>query len=231
MATIISGYTKDNKLVEGTLFENSKGVKLVLHENGVDLVSSLKCVRLIEEEETEVDKQVNADINVIKKDLETKKPSQEDLEKAGEDRAKELSDAGMKEKTPDEYKTKFVVQASAVVGGADAGIDQDKADAKNSEALKGLTESEVLHPDYQVAEPYDDDLTRDQIYLKMKKEIDNYTNNLGDKKFDEKELVESICMNLFGENCVEFTTLRESFRNIIWFKGFTTILKNHGKIH
>lgn len=139
---IVSAYDKDDKIVEGKLSFTENGQRIVLTENGNVSLGRLHYIRFIEEEETEVDKQVKSDIDVIKKDLEAKKPNEDDLAKAGEERAKELADAGMKEKEPDEYKTKFVLQASAVAGAADAGVDVTKADANNSKALKGLTESE-----------------------------------------------------------------------------------------
>ena len=138
---IVSAYDKDDKLVEGKLSFTENGQRVVLTESGNVSLGKLHYVRFIEEE-TEIDKQVKSDIDVIKKDLEEKKPGEDELAKAGEERAKELSDAGMKEKEPDEYKTKFVLQASAVAGAADAGVDVTKTDASNSKALKGLTESE-----------------------------------------------------------------------------------------
>lgn len=367
---IVSAYDINDKLVEGKLSFTENGQRIVLTENGDVSLGKLHYVRFIEEE-TEIDKQVKSDIDVIKKDLEEKQPTEDELEKAGEERAKELSDAGMKEKEPDEYKTKFVLQASAIAGASDAGVDVTKADANNSEALKGLTESESnelentkptktkgpyidndleplkqklsthsddgwhdfciakvfddlikgnsekldffdfwtwvadtgnkdlaelvshdfdegnlskdshtadfykmysdfkdqalsdpegfkkeygwvikdnknvpktfkkeimeleesedvnngteLHPDYQITEPYQDNLTRDQIYLKMKKEIADYGKE--NNNFDEKELVERMCNNLVGLNCVKFTTLRESFikiRYLCTLREFTT---------
>lgn len=214
----ISGYTADDKLVEGKLINHDTD-KCVLTENGsVMKLSELKCTRFFEEEDSDIDKQVKSDIDVIKSDLEKKKPKEDELAKAGEERAKELADAGLKEKEPDEYKTKFVLQASAVVGGAEAGVDLAKADANNSDAFKGIRESNEtyqsdLHPDYQTSVPYQDNLTRDQIYLKMKQEIDDY--NKETNKFDEKELVERICKNLVGYDCVgNYKSLKEAFLKI-----------------
>lgn len=138
---IVSAYDINDKLVEGKLSFTENGQRIVLTENGDVSLGKLHYVRFIEEE-TEIDKQVKSDIDVIKKDLEEKQPTEDELEKAGEKRAKELSNAGMKEKEPDEYKTKFVLQASAIAGAAKAGVDVTKADANNSDALKGLTESE-----------------------------------------------------------------------------------------
>lgn len=217
---IVSAYDKDDKIVEGKLSFTENGQRIVLTENGNVSLGRLHYIRFIEEEETEVDKQVKSDIDVIKKDLEAKKPNEEDLAKAGEERAKELADAGMKEKEPDEYKTKFVLQASAVAGAADAGVDVTKADANNSKALKGLTESEEIqgdtvvsevHPDYQIAEPHQDNLTRDQIYLKMKQEISDYSK---ENNFDEKELVERMYVKFAGVRCLREQTLKESFKSI-----------------
>lgn len=211
---IISAYTDDDKIVEGTVDVSPTGEKTVLYENKVINIKDLKHIRFLEDEETEIDKQVKSDIDVIKKDLESKKPSEDDIEKAGEARAKELSDAGMKEKEPDEYKTKFVLQASAVVSGAEAGVDATKADANNSDALKGLKESDDIHPDYQVTEPHQDDLTRDQIYQKMKQEIDNYQKNI-EGQFDDKKLMEWLCDKLVGYNCInECKNRKEAFIEI-----------------
>lgn len=215
----ISAYTKNDKVIEGKI-ESFNGNKVVMTESGPINIKSLKCIRLYEEDESDVDKQVKSDIDIIKKSLETKKPKEDELEKAGEERAKELSNAGLKEKEPDEYKTKFVLQAAAVVGGADGGMDTTKADANNSDAFAGLKESENatqsdLHPDYQTAVPYQDNLTRDQIYLKMKQEIDNYKQD-DNNNFDEKALVEHMCNKFVGFNCVgEFKSLKEAFIKII----------------
>lgn len=217
---IISAYTKDDKIVEGKLEVLPNGQKMVLTESGKVKLDELKYVRFIEDEENQVDKQVKSDIDVIKDDLENKKPDEKTLEDAGEKREKELKDAGMKIEEPDEYKTKFVLQAAAVVGGADGGMDTTKADANNSDAFAGLKESENatqsdLHPDYQTAVPYQDNLTRDQIYLKMKQEIDNYKQD-DNNNFDEKALVEHMCNKFVGFNCVgEFKSLKEAFIKII----------------
>ncbi len=88
---IVSAYDKDDKIVEGKLSFTENGQRIVLTENGNVSLGKLHYIRFIEDEETEVDKQVKSDIDVIKKDLEAKKPNEEDLAKAGEDRAKELA--------------------------------------------------------------------------------------------------------------------------------------------
>ena len=216
----VSAYTKDDKIVEGKLEVLPNGQKMVLTESGKIKLDELKYVRFIEEEENQVDKQVNSDISVLKKDLEKNKPDEKTLEDAGEKREKELKDAGLKGE-PDEYKTKFVLQAAAIVNGADSGMDMSKADANGSDAFKGIKESEEvdngteLHPDYQTAVPYQDSLTRDQIYLKMKQEIDNYKQN-DNNNFDDKALVEHMCNKFVGFNCVgEFKSLKEAFIKIL----------------
>ena len=360
----VSAYTKDDKIVEGKLEVLPNGQKMVLTESGKIKLDELKYVRFIEEEENQVDKQVNSDISVLKKDLEKKKPDEKTLEDAGEKREKELKDAGLKGE-PEEYKTKFVLQAAAIVNGVDSGMDMSKADANGSDAFKGIKESKEetvevedkkpektkgpyidddleplkqklsthsddgwhdfcvakvfddlikgnnekldffnfwnwvadtgnkdlaelvshdfdegnlgkdshtadfykmysdfkdqalsdpegfkkeygwiikdnknvpkklekeikeleeseeadngteLHPDYQTAVPYQDNLTRDQIYLKMKQEIDNYKQN-DNNNFDEKALVEHMCNKFVGFNCVgEFKSLKEAFIKII----------------
>lgn len=216
----ISAYTKNDKIVEGKI-ESFNGNKVVMTESGPINIKSLKCIRLYEEDESDVDKQVKSDIDVIKKSLETKKPKEDELEKAGEERAKELSNAGLKEKEPDEYKTKFVLQASAIVGGANSGVDLEKSDANKSNAFKGLTESEDLdvendnlHSDYQSVQPYQDTLTRDQIYLKMQQEIDNYKPDTAEG-FQESVLIKRMCDHLIGYDCTaDCKTLKESFMKI-----------------
>ena len=136
----VSAYTKDDKIVEGKLEVLPNGQKMVLTESGKVKLDELKYVRFIEEEENQVDKQVNSDISVLKKGLEKNKPDEKTLEDAGEKREKELKDAGLKGE-PDEYKTKFVLQAAAIVNGADSGMDMSKADANGSDAFKGIKES------------------------------------------------------------------------------------------
>lgn len=213
----VSAYTKDDKLVEGKLRVLSNGQKVVLTESGKVKLDELKCVRFFEEEDTNpIDKQVQSDISVIKDDLEKKLPKEDELEKAGEEREKELNTAGLKGEK-DEYKTKFVLQASAIVDGAGGGVDTEQTDANKSEAFKAFKEADedsAIHIDYQTAEPYQDSLTRDQIYLKMKQEIDDYQ-KANDDQFDEKELVERMCRNLVGFDCVgEFKNLKEAFIKI-----------------
>ena len=192
----VSAYTKDDKLVEGKLKILSNGQKVVLTESGKVKLDELKCVRFFEEEDTNpIDKQVQSDISVIKDDLEKKLPKEDELEKAGEEREKELNTAGLKGEK-DEYKTKFVLQASAIVDGAGGGVDTEQTDANKSEAFN------------------QDSLTRDQIYLKMKQEIDDYQ-KANDDRFDEKELVERMCRNLVGFDCVgELKNLKEAFIKI-----------------
>lgn len=139
----VSAYTKDDKIVEGKLEVLPNGQKMVLTESGKIKLDELKYVRFIEEEENQVDKQVNSDISVLKKGLEKNKPDEKTLEDAAEKREKELKDAGLKGE-PDEYKTKFVLQAAAIVNGADSGMDMSKADANGSDAFKGIKESKEL---------------------------------------------------------------------------------------
>lgn len=215
----ISAYNDNNKIVEGKAIKTTTGKTFVLYEGKYLDVNKLHYVRFFEDDGDEVDKQVAADINSIKKNLEDKKPSENDIEKAGENRAKELKNAGMKEKEPDEYKTKFMVQAAAVVTGADSGIDATKAASENSEALKNLTESDeplenefYLHSDYHDAPLYNSDVSRDEVYQKIKDEIESYKNETN--HFDDDELVEYIS-NKFLRKKIHGSSLKESFQIIV----------------
>lgn len=213
---IVSAYDNNDKLVEGKMRVTPMGNKVVLTENGYTNISNLNHVRFIEEEEDEVDKKVTDDVSHITPEA-LKDIKEEELKIAGDKREKELKDAGMKIQDQ-EYSTKFVIQAANKAAEASGGVDQAAADFKNSEALKGMGESikpdttDTLHPDYQDVAPYEDSKTRDEIYLSMKQEIDNYGKST--KRFDNSELEEHLCNKLLNGFIVHGSSLKESFSKI-----------------
>ena len=227
---IVSAYDKNDKIVEGKLVTSPTGNKLVLTESGYVNLKRLNHVRFVEESDDPVQDKVSSDLaNVPAEKLATKK--EEEIQQAGKDREKELTDAGMKIEK-DEYATKFTIAATAKASEADAdsNFDANAADAKNSETIKGLSESiddEVLnnnlHPDYQDVPLYDDDRTRDQIYIDLSNEIDSYGKET--KKFDDKELTEHLCNKYLNGFQIHKETFKESISsvyNLCVLKEFTT---------
>src|SRR5574344_264351 len=165
----VSAYTDNNKIVEGKFnggfVTNADGKKYRLTE--------LKYVRITEDDDsaTDVQTKVADDINKLDDDK-LKNTSDADLEKAGENREKELKDAGMK-LDDGEYKNAFVTAAKAT-GVMD---DVNKGNIDNSQALEKLIASKKetrtddvddmlltyyyyaqLDIDYHDVPPYDDSM-------------------------------------------------------------------------
>lgn len=211
---VISAYNNEDKIVEGEVLESKSGKQYVFYESTFIPISSLNHVRFIEEDENTIDKQVKADIESIKGDLKKKPVKAEDLEKIADERVKELDSAGIKEESPDEYKTKFVLQADAISSGSKNGVDTEAADPEKSEAFKSVRESiggyKNINVDYHDVLPYEDDKTRDEIYLELNNEIKN---SFEAKNRNDEELVEHLYKKFLpGTTPVFRENLKESLR-------------------
>src|SRR5574344_25459 len=157
----VSAYTDNNKIVEGKFnggfVTNADGKKYRLTE--------LKYVRITEDDDsaTDVQTKVADDINKLDADK-LKNTSDADLEKAGENREKELKDAGMK-LDDGEYKNAFVTAAKAT-GVMD---DVNKGNIDNSQALEKLMASKKETRTDRITETDDDDdmLLTDYYYSQL----------------------------------------------------------------
>lgn len=210
---IVSAYDNNDKIVEGKLFVTPTGNKVVLTENGHTNLNELKCVRLLEDEKKEaVTAKVEDDLSHCDQDK-LKNTSDEDLKKAGAEREKELKDAGM-EMEDNEYAMQFVAGAKAKTEIEDV----EAGNISNSKALEKVSESEAtiynnLSDDYQDVMPYQDDKTRNEIYLDMQKEIEDYSKDT--KKFDNEELSERLCNKFLNGKQVRGESLKETFKLIV----------------